>query len=152
MATWGEFEAAAPAIAAAGRRLIYRTDTGQALLATVRGAAPPRVHPIYVAVIDDRLVAFIIDASPKAADLAQDGRFALHAHQDPTVPHEFLLRGRARPIDDEAERATFATAWYFEASAEYRLFEFDLEHAVFGARGDADEWPPRYTSWRSSAG
>lgn len=152
MATWGEFEAAAPAIAAAGRQLIYRTETGQGLLATVRGAAPPRVHPIYVAVIVDRLVAFIIDASPKAVDLAEDGRFALHAHQDPAVPDEFLMRGRARAIDDEAERAPFAAAWYFQASDEYRLFEFHVEHAVHGARGGPDDWPPRYTSWRSAAG
>ena len=33
----------------------------------------------------------------------------------------------------------------------YRLFEFSIDHAVFGERGDADAWPPRYTSWRNPA-
>lgn len=150
MTTWAEFAAAAPAIAADGHRLLYRTQTGEALLATVRGNGLPRIHPIYVAVHDGRLVAFILH-SPKANDLAEDGRFALHAHQDPDAPHEFLVRGRARPIDDEATRATFAAAWYFEVDDEYRLFEFLVEHAVFGERASPDDWPPRYRSWRGPA-
>jgi hypothetical protein len=151
MATWAEFAAAAPEIAADGRRLLYRTETGEALLSTVRGNAPPRIHPIYVSVLEERLVAFIL-RSPKATDLAEDGRFALHAHQDPEAPHEFLVRGRARPIDDEATRRRFADAWYFSVDDEYRLFEFLIEHAVLGERGSPDEWPPRYTSWRRPEG
>ena len=117
-----------------------------------RGAAHvvPRVHPIYVAILEDRLVAFIL-RSPKATDLADDGRYALHAHQDPAAPHEFVVRGRARPIDDEPSRARFAAAWYFEVDEEYRLFEFLVEHAILGERGSPDEWPPRYRSWRSPA-
>ena len=47
MATWDEFEAAAPEIAAAGRRLIHRRPIGEAFLATVRGdTTPPRIHAI----------------------------------------------------------------------------------------------------------
>jgi hypothetical protein len=151
MATWAEFAADATTMAAAGRRLFYRTDTGEALLATVRGDGLPRIHPIYLAVHDDRLVAFIL-RSPKANDLAEDGRYALHAHQDPAAPNEFLVRGRARPIDDAAARSRFASTWYFEVDDGYRLFEFLIEHAVYGERRSADDWPPRYQSWRSSAG
>jgi hypothetical protein len=99
MVTWGEFAAAAPALAERGRRLFYRTETGEALVSTVRGDGLPRIHPIYVAVLEDRLVAFITE-SPKATDLASDGRFALHNQQDPVAPDEFQVRGRARPIDD----------------------------------------------------
>ena len=150
MATWGEFAATAPEIARRGRELLYRSGTGEALLATVREAGLPRIHPIYVAVLDDRLVAFILE-SPKATDLAEDGRFALHAHQDPTAPHEFLVRGRVRPILGE-DRDRIAAEWYFSVSAEDQLFEFLVEQAVFGERGGPDEWPPRYTSWRSPAG
>jgi hypothetical protein len=147
MVTWGEFAAAAPALAERGQRLFYRTETGEALLSTVRGDGLPRVHPIYVAIIEDRLVAFITE-SPKATDLATDGRFALQAHQDPAAPDEFGVRGRARPIDDEATRARFAGAWYFDASEGYRLFEFLIEVALLGERPGPDDWPPRYTSWR----
>jgi len=150
MATWSEFAAAAPALAAHARRLFYRTETGEALLATVRGDGLPSIHPIYLAVLEDRLVAFIT-SSPKAVDLATDGRYALHNHQDPDAPDEIQLRGRARPIDDAATRARFAGAWYFETDETYSLFEFLVEHALLGERGP-DDWPPRYTSWKSPDG
>jgi len=151
MATWAEFAAEAPAIATAGRRLIYRAETGSALLATVRGDSLPRIHPITVAVAD-RLVAFIILDSPKSRDLAEDGRYALHAHQDPDVPHEFTVRGIAQPIDDNETRAGFADAWKFEVDDTYRLFEFMIDHAVLGERATPQDWPPRYTSWRDMRG
>ena len=145
MATWSEFAAAAPHVAELARRLFYRTETGEALLVTVRGDDLPRIHPIYLAVMEDRLVAFIT-TSPKAVDLEADGRFALHNHQDPAAPDEVQLRGRARTIDDAATRARFAAAWYFETTDAYRLFEFLIDRALLGERGP-DDWPPRYTSW-----
>jgi hypothetical protein len=145
MATWSEFMTAAPSLAEHARRLFYRTETGEALLATVRGDGLPRTHPINLAVMEDRLVAFITP-SPKAVDLAQDGRYSLHNHQDPSAPDEIQLRGRARSIDDEATRARFAASWYFETTDEYRLFEFLIDRALLGERGP-DDWPPRYTSW-----
>lgn len=149
MATWGALESAAPFLAEHGRRLIYRTETGEGFLATVRHAGLPRIHPIYVAILENRLVAFITD-SPKAVDLAIDGRFALHAYQDPAAPDEFQIRGRALAIKDEATRARFAAAWYFETSADYGLFEFMIEHALLGLRPGPDDWPPVYTSWRAA--
>jgi hypothetical protein len=75
-----------------GRQLLHRTATGEALLATVRRDGLPQIHPIYVGVMDGRLLAFI-GRSSKAIDLDEDGRYALHAHQDPAAPHEFMLRG-----------------------------------------------------------
>ena len=152
MATWAEFAERAPEIAAAGHALLYRTDKGGGLLTTVRGAGLPRIHPISVAVTAGRLVAFIILDSPKARDLAEDSRYALHAHHDPDVPNEFVVRGRARPIDDEATRAGIADAWYFEVDDTYRLFDFEIDHAVLGERPTARDWPPRYRSWRDAAG
>ena len=151
MATWAEFAAAAPSMAARGSELIYRTPTGEALLATVRRDGLPQIHPIYVGVTDGRLLAFI-GSSPKAVDLAEDGRYALHTHQDPAAPHEFLVRGHAVAVEDAATRATFASDWYFEPDETYRLFEFFVEHAVLGERATADDWPPTYTTWRSPVG
>lgn len=150
MATWAEFAAESPDLAANGRRLIERTGSGEALLATVRGDAPPRIHPINVAIMDGRLLAFLIVGSAKLADLAADGRFALHAHQDPTEPHEFLLRGRAREVLDPATRTATGSAWAFAVDDGYRLFEFSIDHAVYGQRADPNAWPPIYTSWRSA--
>lgn len=151
MVTWDEFASRAPELAADGRRLIERSGTGTGLLATVRGTAPPRIHPISVAIIDGRLLAYMIVGSGKLADLVADGRYALHAHQDPAEPHEFLVRGRAHEVIDPAISATARAAWSFEVDDGYRLFEFSIDHAVYGERSDPDAWPPHYTSWRNPA-
>jgi hypothetical protein len=148
MATWGEFAAAAPDIAEAGRNLIYRADKGSGLLSTVRGDGLPRIHPISVAIREERLVAVLLP-SAKTTDLLEDGRYALHATHDPAVPNEFVIRGRARVIDDAATRERFTSSWYFGVAAEEVLFEFLIEHAVLGERGSASDWPPHYRSWRS---
>lgn len=149
MVAWKDFTAAAPEMAAKGRRLFERRGDGEALLATVRDDLPPRIHPVNVAIVDGRLVAFLIVGSAKVADLERDGRYALHAHQDPAEPHEFQVRGRAAEVLDPATRAAAAAAWSFEVDEGYRLFEFGIEHAVFGERASPDDWPPAYTSWRA---
>ena len=150
MASWNDFAAASPELAAKGRRLFERRGAGEALLASVRDDLPPRIHPINVAIVNGRLLAFLIVGSAKLADLAADGRYALHAHQDPAEPHEFQVRGRAAEVTDPATRTAAAAAWSFEVDEGYRLFEFGIEHAVFGERASADDWPPIYASWRPS--
>ncbi|HEY8169131.1 MAG TPA: hypothetical protein VIF84_10475 [Candidatus Limnocylindrales bacterium] len=145
MATWAEFELAAPDLAAIGRRLLFRGDHGEALLSTVRAALTPRLHPIGVGIVDGRLVAFIT-ASPKRRDLQQDGRYALHNHMDLSVPEEFMLRGHASSVADPL-RSIVAAGWYFTPDETYELFSFDIDSALVGARLDPDEWPPRYRSW-----
>jgi catechol 2,3-dioxygenase-like lactoylglutathione lyase family enzyme len=149
--SWHEFAAADPELATTGRRLLERSGVGEAFLATVRGDAPPRIHPINVAVVDGRLLAYLIVGSAKLADLDANGRYALHAHQDPAEPHEFQLRGHAREVADPAIRHAAAAAWPFAVDDGYRLVEFSIEHAVLGERADPDAWPPRYRSWRRSS-
>ena len=53
MSNWAEFKVAAPDLAAAGERLFRRGDVDEALLATVNGGEPPRIHPIWVRVVGD---------------------------------------------------------------------------------------------------
>ena len=149
MSTWDDFANAAPEMGVIGRHVIERSGIGEALLATVRGDGLPRINPIYVAIVDGRLLAFLIVGSQKLGDLIADGRYALHAHVDPAVPHEFLLRGRATQVIDSGIRDAAAAAWSFEVDGGYRLFEFSIDHAVLGERADADAWPPVYTAWRS---
>lgn len=149
MPNWAEFEAATPTLASAGLRLLYRTETGEALLATVRGEAPPRIHPIWVKVVDGGLYAFILK-SAKRVDLERDGRFALHTHIDPASPSEFSVRGRASLIETAATIDSVGRQWYFEVDDAYELFEFSIESAILGFRNDADEWPPRYSSWSAA--
>jgi hypothetical protein len=45
MAIWNDLERESPELAATGRRLLTRSGIGEALLATVRGDAAPRIHP-----------------------------------------------------------------------------------------------------------
>jgi hypothetical protein len=151
MASWSDFETGSPELAAHGRRLFLRYGAGEALLATVRGDATPRIHPINIAIVDGHLLGFLIVGSAKLGDIAADGRYALHAPQDRAEPHEFLVRGRAVEITDPGLRAAAAAVWPFEVDEGYRLFEFTIDHAVIGERGDPDSWPPVYTSWRSAA-
>ena len=150
MVTWSEFAAAAPEIASEGRRLLDTTEDAKVLLATVRGDDLPRIHPITVAIVDERLYAFIIAKSPKKLDLELDGRYALHTHLDPAAPTEVALRGRARLVDATDERERVAVGWAFEVDDDYTLFEFSIEHALLGTRATAHDWPPVYTAWHAS--
>lgn len=149
MATWATFEAAAPDLAAEARRLLYQRGDGEALLATIRGEGLPRIHPINVGVVAGGLYAFIL-ASPKLRDLELDGRYALHTHQDPAAPSEFMARGRAHEVTDPAIRATVASGWPFGVDDGYRLFECSIDIALLGIRPSADDWPPRYTTWTAA--
>lgn len=151
MANWNDLSREAPDLAELGRSLIYRAGEGLALLATVRGSdSPPRIHPVNVEIVHGLVMAFIHDDSAKARDLTQDGRYALHAHQDPQVPHEFQVRGRAALITDADRRQRAASVWPFTTNDTYLLFELGIEQALVGRRASADDWPPVYQSWRSS--
>lgn len=113
MANWSEFEAAAPALADAGRELMYRNGDGEALLVTVRGDDPPHAHPVNAGVVDGHLYTFVQAKSAKRRDLDEDGRYALNTHMDPAAPSEFMVRGRARLIHDETIRSAVASSWFF---------------------------------------
>lgn len=144
MATWAEFSHQAPDLAEKGRALWYRTGAGEALLATVREDDPPRVHPIAVAVNGSGLYAFILP-SPKLTDLEADGRYALHAYPDAKQPHEFLVRGRVRPVN-EGTRATLAPGWSWQVG-DAPAFEFLIEEALLAERASRADWPPKYSTW-----
>ena len=147
---WADLAAGNPKIAAAGRDVLYRSGEGLGLLATVRGDAPPRIHPVNVGIVGDGLYTFLLD-SAKRRDLAEDGRYALHGHQDPAAPTEFSVRGRAVLVPAGATRDAVGSGWFFEVDDSYWLFELRIASAVLGERA-ADEWPPRYTRWSSAAG
>jgi hypothetical protein len=151
MASWAEFEQGAPEIAAAGRAALFRGGASEVFLTTVPGAGLPRMHVVNVGIVSGRLLVFVQGQSSKAKDLTTDGRYALHAFQDPAVPDEFLLRGRALLIADRELRAKAVADWPFSPADDYPLFELDIAHAILGARPSADDWPPKYASWRAGA-
>jgi hypothetical protein len=147
MESWSVFAAAEPEMAERGRALLYQRGDGEGLLATVAPNGTPRIHPLNAGVLDGRLLVFVQDFCAKAKDLAANPRYALHAHQDPGAPDEFMVRGQARLVTDADVRANAASNWFFKVSDGYPLYELLITHALLGERR-ADEWPPRYRSWR----
>src|SRR5687767_6273458 len=102
MATWSEFEAAEPEMAAIGRGLLEQHQL--AYLATVRADGSPRLHPVSPQIIEGQLFVATPRSSPKAQDQIRDGRYVMHMlpGQDDA---EFRLRGRARLLTEAAEVA-----------------------------------------------
>lgn len=151
MASWAAFEAAAPAMAEAGRRLLYQFGPGLGFLATIRADGGPRLHPICPVVAVGELVAFIVRASPKYADLLRDGRYALHAFPPETTDDEFLVMGSARPLPPGAT-ATAALAEY-ERMLGHRPgeneggFILEIERAMLATYTARGVFPPRYDRW-----
>jgi hypothetical protein len=153
MTTWAEFEAAEPALAATGERLLRPNGDGIAFLATVRGDGGPRVHPVMPIVAAGRLYVFVVKLSPKHADLLRDGRYALHALPPPEGGEEFYVTGRAALIEAAECRAEVVEAsggrlglHDFES-----LFELDLGdvlHTAWANWGTAETWP-EYRKWHS---
>src|SRR5690348_4064108 len=109
MASWPEFVAAQPGLAAAIRALVHQYGPGLGYLATVRADGGPRVHPVSPVIRDDGLYCFVVD-SPKRRDLERDGRYALHSYPPDDSDDEAYVAGRARPVTDRARVALLAGA------------------------------------------
>ena len=127
MATWAEFEAAAPEIAALGRTLLEQHQ--MAYLATVRADGSPRVHPVSPQIIDGQLYVCTPRSSPKARDQIRDGRYVLHLLPGKDDA-EFRIRGRARLLTEAGEVAAVCSAGPHYFRPEEYLFEYGIEEAA----------------------
>jgi hypothetical protein len=150
MVSWSQFEAGAPQIADAGRKLIHQHGIGLAYLATLRKDGAPRLHPICPTVFEGGLYA-LIGPTHKRRDLLRDGRYALHSFPCPEVDDEFLVMGRARMIDDESLRARVLAdlkSKGMTSTDDEFLFEFQIDRAMHAAyNGPHGTWPPKYAVW-----
>ena len=92
--SWGEFEAAEPALAAFGRD---RLDGKVAYLATARHRdGAPRVHPVTTILDRDHCFLFIDPASRKLRDLQRDPRYSLHCSMSDSSTRRGVSRKMAR--------------------------------------------------------
>lgn len=154
MATWNEFEASDPVMAAAGRKLLYQFGVGLGYLATVRKDGGPRLHPFCPIVNEGRLYG-LIGPSPKRNDLVRDGRYAIHSFACPDRDDEFYLTGRAHLHQDAGLTGSARAALVASgatSSGDELLFAFDIEHAMLATykkRGEPDNWPPLYRNWHA---
>lgn len=130
MATWAEFTAADPKLAAWGEVRFNRSRV--AFIATVAADGSPRCNPVQPVICEGRLLLFIEPTSPKVNDLRLDGRYALHSLVDNPVGigGEFSIKGRARLVTDEEIRQQGIEASCFTPSDEYVLFELTIDAAL----------------------
>ena len=154
MATWSQFAASAPELAASGERLLTQFGPGLGFLATIRADGGPRVHPICPVIADGELWAFILSASPKAGDLRRDGRFALHSFPPDQVDDEFVVNGTAHEAtdlaegDEQWERIRSATTASV-ARADETPFRLRLDGAMLATYEARGVFPPTYATWRA---
>jgi len=129
MATWADFADEEPDLAMFG---VERFQQGVAFLATVRADGAPRVHPVTPIVGEGRLFLFMEPTSPKGHDLRRDGRYMLHSlvTDQEGSGGEFLVHGRAAPVDDAAGRATAARAASYQPDDRYILCDLGVDGAA----------------------
>jgi hypothetical protein len=130
MLGWKEFSSAAPVIAEAGSRLLGLNEV--AFLATVSATARPRIHPVVPRIVEERIVAFIMDSSPKLKDLQNRRQYSIH-----TLPgnedEEFFASGEAVYCDTETRfRDAAANAMGFATGVDehHILYEFRFDRAL----------------------
>jgi hypothetical protein len=105
MASWAEFESAAPELGAAGRRLLIGAD-GVAIgfLASASAGGVAHLSPVCPIFGGENLYVSAGAHTPKAADLGATGRYVLHAFLG-AHDEEFQVAGRAGEVVDPAERS-----------------------------------------------
>jgi hypothetical protein len=153
MASWKEFEAAAPELA--GRARAAFDAHRHKLLATLRRDGSPRISGIEATFADGELWLGMMPGSRKALDLRRDPRLALHSPSldppdDPTTwGGDAKLAGRAVEVDDPALKARLAGG--SGQPDESHLFRVDITEVVHTRVGD----PPDHLVielWRPGEG
>jgi pyridoxamine 5'-phosphate oxidase-like protein len=158
MATWSDFAAAEPALAAGVRALLQQYGPGMGYLATVRPDGGPRIHPVSPVITDDGLFCFVVD-SPKRRDLERDGRYALHSYPPEESDDEAYLTGHASVVHDPQVIARLADSLHASPFVDWRLFELRIDTATLRRHGPGGALPlsaspvvtPYARTWRAKS-
>jgi len=147
VSTWGQFEAAHPALAAFGAERLSRPP---AYLGTVRSDGVPRVHPVTPIIGSGHLFVVMEPTSPKGRDLRERGAYALHnaVPDNDGTGGEFYLSGTATLIDDEDLHEVAVRSAGYSPAERYILFELDVIKAACNGYGDVAL--PSPTRWPGS--
>ena len=140
MASWSDFAAADPSMAAGIRALLQQYGPAMGYLATIRRDGGPRVHPVSPVLTDDGLYCFIVD-SPKRRDLERDGRYALHSYPPEESDDEAYVAGHATPVVDVTVIARLADALDASPAVDWQLFELSVETALLRRHGPGGALP-----------
>ena len=156
MASWSDFVAADPALAAGIRALLQQYGPGMAYLATVRADGAPRIHPVSPVITHEGLYCFVVN-SPKRRDLDRDGRYALHSYPPEENDDEAYLAGRAIPVHSQRVINDLADSLRASRSVDWRLYELLIETATLRRHGPVGALPlaatpavrPLARTWRA---
>jgi len=130
--SFAAFEAAAPELGAAARRLFIGAD-GVAIgfLATVSERGRPHLAPVCPVFCRDELFVVAAAHSPRTAALRAQGAFVLHAFLGQS-DEEFQLAGQAVEIVAADERAAVHAAVPFASFQRTDpIFRLDVERALW---------------------
>ncbi|HWC83357.1 MAG TPA: pyridoxamine 5'-phosphate oxidase family protein [Pseudonocardiaceae bacterium] len=123
MATWQQFEAEAPELAA---QIRSRFEAHEAhVLATLRPDGSPRVSGSEVEFSGAELSFGSMLGAVKAKDLRRDPRLAIHAHPN---KGDAKIAGRAVEVVAGADKEAMRTAE--QPPGDYHAFRLDLTEAV----------------------
>ncbi len=158
MASWSDFAAAAPQLAADIRALLQQYGPGMAYLATIRPDGGPRIHPVSPVLTEAGLYCFIVD-SPKRRDLERDGRYALHSYPPEENDDEAYVAGLASPVTDPSVIASLSDALHASPAVDWRLFELTIDTAMLRHHGPGGalplamipRTPPTTQTWHAPA-
>ena len=131
MASWSEFEADAPELAA--RALAFINRGKHKTLATLRKDGSPRISGSEAGVVNGELLWGSMLGAVKARDLLRDGRFALHSASSspPDWDGDAKVAGIALEVDDdEAKRALLVTGGNEDLEEDFHLFRADIREVV----------------------
>lgn len=136
MASWGEFELQAPALAALCFQRFKSTDL--LMLGTLRKDGFPRISPIEWVIYEGELALGGIWQAKKALDLLRDPRCTIHSttSNKDGKQGDAKLWGRATPLAEH--RIEGYWQWVFEqtgwrANGPAHIFTIDIESAAYVA-------------------
>jgi hypothetical protein len=151
--SWQTFEAGAPELAAIGRRLLYPVaPTGPGSASSPRPGRRRAARPSGLpALYEGALYVFAIGASPKCADLARDGRYALHAYPAMEDDESFYCIGPALEVGERARRRAVESAVVHTVRDDEVLFELRLARVLHTTwlRPRQPDTQPVYHRWRA---
>jgi hypothetical protein len=154
MLTWGEFAAAQPDHAEAGKAILYQFGVGLGFLGTVRRDGGPRLHPICPILTETGMYAFLV-ASPKRDDLHRDPRYALHGFPVDGGEDAFYVTGVAEPRPDADLRERLEAQYFGERTmaeappgfADEELFELLIGSCLVTRTTGYGDWNPQHSVW-----
>lgn len=131
MLNWKTFSNIESELAGAAARLLALNEV--AFLATVSATGRPRLHPFVPKIVENRLVAFIMDNSPKLTDLERRRQYSIHMLPG-AEDEQFYLSGEASHCVSESsfrQKAAVQMGFATGVDEHHILVEFKVDRVLW---------------------